>query len=138
MEPEKPAFAISVPSEDPNKKTDGDDAPKEDTNATDSKPSQDAPSKEVKTEPSGDELVRPSNCSTDLTCALTSSLAPCSFYSRRRTSSSRVSSRCLSRDSRYDHRIHSPSSLLPSLKAEAPTPLLGGQDRVSDHLAHFL
>jgi hypothetical protein len=64
MEPEKPAFAISVPSEDPNKKTDGEDAPKEDTNATDSKPSQDAPFKEGKTEPSGDELVRPFNCKT--------------------------------------------------------------------------
>lgn len=60
MEPEKPAFAISVPSEDPKKKTDGDDAPKQDTNAIDSQPSQDAPSKEGKTEPSGDELVRPS------------------------------------------------------------------------------
>jgi hypothetical protein len=57
MEPEKPAFAISVPSEDPEakekKQTDG-DKPAENAAASSSKKATDG-----KAEPAADELVRP-------------------------------------------------------------------------------
>lgn len=98
MEPEKPAFAISVPSEDPkkaDKQADGSDKPEASSSSTTTKAGADGKAEP----PTGDELVRPLASSPDwrkrpsLTC-LCSVFAPA--RSRRRTSSSRASSRCSS------------------------------------------